>query len=84
MNAWEPLEKDDVETLHAATLKLIETTGIKIHSEKALSILTESGASVNVKSKVAKIPSQLVERAIELCPKSVRLCGRRHGSGCYV
>jgi len=66
-----------LDALHAATLNLLENMGIIVRSDKALSILEESGASIDARNRIAKIPEHLVEETIKLCPKTARLCGRR-------
>jgi len=70
------LSKDDLDSIHWATLEVMENTGIKIHSEKALKILDDAGALVDYKRKMAKIPSDLVEEALRKAPKHFRLYAR--------
>ena len=70
------LSKDDLDSIHWATLEVMENTGIKIHSEKALKILDDAGAIVDYKKNMAKIPSHLVEEALRKAPKHIRLYAR--------
>ncbi|MHA2428980.1 MAG: trimethylamine methyltransferase family protein, partial [Candidatus Hermodarchaeia archaeon] len=63
------LSKDDLDSIHWATLEVMENTGIKIHSEKSLKILDDAGALVDYKKNMAKIPSHLVEEALRKAPK---------------
>jgi trimethylamine:corrinoid methyltransferase-like protein len=41
------LSRDDLDSIHWATLDVMEKTGIRIHSEKASKILDDAGASVD-------------------------------------
>ena len=70
------LSKDDLDSIHWATLDVLEKTGIRIHSEKALKILDDAGASVDHGKNVAKIPAYLVEETLRKAPKHIRLHAR--------
>ena len=62
----ELLSPEDVRQIHAATLDVIESVGVKYHSQKALDILEAHGASVDRETTVAKLPAALVEKALGL------------------
>ena len=70
------LSSDNVETIHNASLELMDQMGLRIYSECALKILAEAGADVDFKTGVARIPSHLVQEALDKCKRPVRLCGR--------
>lgn len=70
------LSKDDLKTIHWATLDVLETTGIKIHSKRCLRILEEAGCTVDYKKLTALIPSHLVEEALRKKSRNIRLCAR--------
>ena len=70
------LSKDDIYYIHLSVLRILEECGVKVENDTALKILENAGAEVNWKTKVALIPSYLVEEAIKKAPKSIRLCGR--------
>ena len=70
------LNKDDLDSIHWATLDVMEKTGIKIHSEKALKILDDAGAFIDYEKHMAKIPAYLVEEALRKAPKHIRLYAR--------
>ncbi|MHA2335171.1 MAG: trimethylamine methyltransferase family protein [Candidatus Hodarchaeales archaeon] len=59
-----------VEEVHHATLRLLEKTGVIIHSEQAIDILTNGGCSVDKKAKRAWIPRILVEEMVKKCPST--------------
>ena len=64
----EVLTPQEVQSIHTATLDLIESVGIKFPSDKALDILEDHGANVDRTTKVARIPGDIVEKFIALAP----------------
>jgi len=54
----------------------MQSTGILVDDEEALSILDKGGCWVNRKTNVVRFPKHLVYEAIELCPSHVMLPGR--------
>ncbi|MGQ9588307.1 MAG: trimethylamine methyltransferase family protein, partial [Thermoplasmata archaeon] len=74
------LEDDEAERIHEAALEVLSQVGLKVNSEKALSLLRDSGCSIESQTNVAKIPEELVDRAVKDCPKEFVLASR-DGSG---
>ena len=70
------LKPEDVQRIHEATLQVIENTGIRFPSEKALDIWEKHGATVNRHSMVVKAPKELIEETIKLCPPDYTLAAR--------
>ena len=70
------LSSEDVDRIHISSLDLLDQMGVKIYSERALKILADAGADVDIKSGVARIPSHLVREALDKCRRPVRLCAR--------
>jgi len=70
------LSRDDIESIHNALLKVLESTGIKVMSEKALDILREAGAKVDYGKHHAIIPQNLGEEALSKTPRIVKYCVR--------
>ena len=68
------LTPDSVKRIHAASLEILERTGILFESEEARQMLRGAGARVD--GLRVRIPSYLVERAIESAPKRVTICNR--------
>ena len=48
------LTQDDLEQIHAATLDVLQSTGIYVDHDEALSILEKGGCWVNKKTKVVR------------------------------
>ena len=68
-----------IEPLRAATLALLERTGVKYQSAKALAILKRAGAKVDEGSDLVRLPRRLVEETLALAPRSFVL-GSRDGA----
>jgi trimethylamine--corrinoid protein Co-methyltransferase len=62
--------------LHVAAMEVLERTGIMIQHEKALGVLKDSGADVDSKKKIVKIPEFLVHEALQKTPSRVLLKAR--------
>lgn len=72
----EILNRDDILALHAATLKIIETVGIRFPSKRALEIWADAGAEVDAERMVVKAKGDLIESALSHCPPSYPLSAR--------
>ena len=59
-----------IEPLRDATLRLLERTGVRFQSPKALAILKKAGAKADGDSDLVRLPRRLVEEAL------VSLAGR--------
>jgi trimethylamine--corrinoid protein Co-methyltransferase len=53
--------------------ELLSDPGVRVHSERALALLADHGASVDEQARVARIPAALAERAVETAPTSFYL-----------
>lgn len=71
-----------IEKLHLATLQILEKTGVTFSCQEALDLLGNAGADVSNPNRV-KIPSYLIEQAIETAPKSIALY-TREGEPAFV
>ena len=65
-----------VEELHKAALEILETTGVKYESKRALKLFEESGCIVDHESRIVKFPGYLVEECIRMAPSSFRVKGK--------
>jgi len=70
------LGKEELNSIHSASLDLLENLGVKVFSSEALKILDKSGARVDYDKQTVKIPQHLVGEALRKCPKTIRLCAR--------
>ena len=71
------LSPQDVQQVHQASLDLIETTGVRFPSERALDILQAHGASIDRERHIARIPGHVVEEALSRAPAEYTLCARQ-------
>lgn len=67
-------EKELLKQVHTHSLDLLETCGVRFHSEKARKILAEAGAKVA--GDIVKIPAHLVESALKKAPRTFHLDSR--------
>jgi len=67
---------DDVRRIHEATLDVLSTTGCTYYSQRALDVLAANGATVDRETTVAKLPPELVERAVATIPRRLTLGAR--------
>jgi len=70
------ITEEQVESIHAAALEVLERVGMSSESERIMEVFKDAGAEVDFKSKLIRIPQQLVEEAIRKAPKEIILCGR--------
>jgi trimethylamine--corrinoid protein Co-methyltransferase len=75
----ELLSPEQIAEIHSATLDVLGSVGMTFHSQRALDILAEHGAEVDRETTVAKLPGNLVERALTTMPEAFVLCGRNPG-----
>ncbi|NLE21496.1 MAG: hypothetical protein GX624_01750 [Actinobacteria bacterium] len=82
VGARRPLEivgQADLERIHEAALEVLAETGCMMHSDMALDVLEEHGATVDRTTTAARIPREAVERALSTLPRSFTLGGREPG-----
>jgi trimethylamine---corrinoid protein Co-methyltransferase len=70
------LAPEHVQSIHRATLDVLEHTGVFVEDEEAWDILSEGGCDVDRGSGMAKLPPETVEGAVASCPERVLLAGR--------
>jgi trimethylamine--corrinoid protein Co-methyltransferase len=69
------LSDEQCETLHRASLQILERTGARLHYQPAVDMLRRAGASVTEGNRV-RIPGKLVEDALKTAPEEVVLHNR--------
>ena len=77
------LGDEDIRHIHAATLEVLERTGVSITVQEGRDVLLAAGATEGEKTAI-RIPSRLVERAIESAPSSVVLSNRLGDQCCFL
>lgn len=69
------LSESQIQSLHYATLHVLEETGIKVDESEAIELLRSVGARISA-NNIVHIPARLVEEAISTAPKTVTLYHR--------
>jgi trimethylamine---corrinoid protein Co-methyltransferase len=72
----EVLSRADIERIHTASLEVIESTGVRFPSQKALDIWEAHGARVDRSTMVVRAPGQLIESALRQAPPAYLLAAR--------
>ena len=62
--------------IHEATLDVLARAGVRFTSPGALAVLRDAGAEVDDQTLVARLPRELVERAVARAPREVLLAAR--------
>ncbi len=82
------LDNERLDQLQEATLVIMERTGVKFPSEKALKMLAEHGAKVDFNTQVARFPRDVVHVAMRTVPRYFQVGARNPfydfhlGDGC--
>jgi trimethylamine--corrinoid protein Co-methyltransferase len=78
-NPYRPVEiltADDVETLHASSLRILSEIGIEVLGDRALDLLARAGARVDRPLRNVRLDPGQVEELVALAPSSFRLHAR--------
>ncbi|ATW26369.1 trimethylamine methyltransferase family protein [Candidatus Formimonas warabiya] len=70
----EVLSHEEMETIFAGALTVLEGTGVKVYSEEACRLLAEAGCQVE--DHLVKIPEAVVRKAIESAPSCIDIYNR--------
>ncbi len=70
------LSESDLERIHWATLHVLEKVGVQVDSPTCRKLLKDNGCEVDEKTRIAKIPSHLVEEALAKKKTSITLAAR--------
>jgi len=73
------LSADERHRVHAETLDILETTGVRIETDLGRQILKDAGAIVDGNTKIVKFPKTLVESSLKQVTKNFTLTARRKG-----
>ncbi len=70
------LTDSQIDSIHLASLDVLEKTGVKFESRRALELLEKNGCTVDYDEKIARFPSFLVEECIRKTPSSFMVKAR--------
>jgi trimethylamine--corrinoid protein Co-methyltransferase len=72
----EILTEEERVRVHQDSLRVLQEVGIRFHSEKALRLLDSHGARVDWEERIARIPEEMVNQALNTTPKTLVLGAR--------
>ncbi len=72
---FEVLSKDEVESIHSASMEILAEVGIRIRYKPAREVFYEAGAKIDLNTDAVKIPESLVLKALENAPDMFWLYG---------
>lgn len=61
----EVLSKAEIESIHNATIRVLENVGVKVPNQECLDICEKSGAIIDRDSSIVKIPSNVMEAVLD-------------------
>jgi trimethylamine--corrinoid protein Co-methyltransferase len=70
------LSDGDLDRIHWGTLHILEKVGVQVDSVACRKLLKDNGCEVDEKTRIARIPSHLVEEALAKKKASITLAGR--------
>ena len=70
------LKINDCKDIHMATLQILGKTGVFLEDQQARELYGSYGASIDEKKSIVRLPSSMVEDAIQSAPAHVMLAGR--------
>ena len=66
----EIMSESDIENIHEATMKVLDTTGILIKNEEMLNFLKDNGCNVDFESERVRFPERIVIETLANCPST--------------
>lgn len=71
------LSEEQKQAVHQYTIRILETTGVRVDSPSALEMLRKTVGSSMVEERSVRFPAELVEWAIKAAPSQVQIFNRR-------
>ncbi len=69
------LNTGEMEKIHKETLKLLESTGLKITHKKTLELMRKAGAEVDRDLQIVRFPPELVKELLDRAPSETAVTG---------
>ena len=70
------LSPHEIETIHNASMQILQEVGVKVEFPFARQLFAEAGAKVDEDRETVYIPENVLLDAVKKAPASFRLCGR--------
>jgi trimethylamine---corrinoid protein Co-methyltransferase len=71
------LRAEDCARIHAASLEVLETVGVRVDDAGIIALLKRQGGSDGATADAVRIPRELVRECLATCPPSARFSDRR-------
>lgn len=84
------LSDREIRDIHDASMRILRGTGVMVHHDEVLDLLTQAGAEIDRDHKIARLPEQLVTDSVAQASKTYTLYGRdpryaaRYGQGDFL
>ena len=73
---FRPLSRSDVDSIHGASLEILEQIGLQVKSKAIIEVFKKGGADIDEKKSRVRIPERLVKDSLSKAPRKVILGGR--------
>ncbi len=70
------LKDEDIKIIHQNSIEILEDVGVRIDHNSVLQRLADSGCSVDFDKNIAKIPEELINKCLSLCPSTIKIGDR--------
>ncbi len=70
------MPREELDSIHAATLEVLNEVGVKFPDGTALKALENVGAEIDFKHMIAHLPEQTIKEALKHAPSKITLCAR--------
>src|SRR5262245_38036112 len=70
------LSDDQIETIHQASMRILENLGIEVMNDRALALFKDAGAQVDQTTRTVRLDRGLVDQALETTRSSYTLTSR--------
>lgn len=70
------LSRDEEDLIHEKSIELLQSMGVLVRSESVLDMLSEFGASVDMRTQIAHMPESVVDEALRKAPREFALHAR--------
>ena len=70
------LDREEIERMHSASIRMLETIGVMVHSRPVCEMLEDAGCTASKEGGRMLIPEAVVKSALSNAPKSILLAAR--------
>jgi len=67
------LNQETIDQILDEAAQLLQDPGVRVHNKEALALLADAGVKVDLENQLAFIPENIINQAVESCPKDFYL-----------